>query len=185
MALPRIFSRALREAAPTISSRAFHVARTVPARSKWHISLPRRLPGVASPTQRRYSSDPAQQKELPPSKTYDFSKVKDVVLSTSEDKPVLIDVREPHEFAAGSIPGAINIPVQSQPDALFLSPDAFEDRFGIPKPPPEREVVFYCKAGVRGKAAAHFAKQNGYQAVGEYPGSWLDWVKNGGEQIKP
>jgi rhodanese-related sulfurtransferase len=53
------------------------------------------------------------------------------------------------------------------------------------KPKTGEEVVFYCKAGVRSKAAAQFARQNGYHYVGEYPGSWMDWVKNGGEERKP
>jgi rhodanese-related sulfurtransferase len=40
--------------------------------------------------------------------------------------------------------------------------------------------VFYCKAGVRSRAAAELARQAGWEKVGEYPGSWLDWEKNGG-----
>lgn len=72
------------------------------------------------------------------------------------------------------------MPIQSQPDALFLSPEEFEDRFGFAKPPPDKKIIFYCKAGVRSRAAAQLAVQNGYEDVGEYPGSWLDWVKRGG-----
>ena len=41
--------------------------------------------------------------------------------------------------------------------------------------------MFYCKAGGRSAAAGGLAKQAGYEKVGEYRGSWLDWVKNGGE----
>lgn len=42
--------------------------------------------------------------------------------------------------------------------------------------------MFYCKAGVRAKAAAQLAVQAGYDPaqVGVYMGSWLDWVENGG-----
>lgn len=93
---------------------------------------------------------------------------------------MLIDVREPHEYAEGFIPTALNVPIQSQPDALFLSPEEFEDRFGFAKPSTDKHVVFYCKAGVRSRAAAQLARQNGYEEVGEYPGSWMDWVKKGG-----
>jgi rhodanese-related sulfurtransferase len=93
---------------------------------------------------------------------------------------MLIDVREPHEYAEGFIPTALNVPIQSQPDALFLSPEEFEDRFGFGKPGLDKEVVFYCKAGVRSRAAAQLARQVGYESVGEYPGSWMDWVKKGG-----
>ena len=89
-------------------------------------------------------------------------------------------MREPSEYNAGYIPTAINIPISSQPDALFLSPEEFEDRFGFEKPTSEKELVFYCKAGVRSSAAAQLAQQNGYENVAEYRGSWLDWQKNGG-----
>ncbi|KAI9799560.1 MAG: hypothetical protein M1825_004486 [Sarcosagium campestre] len=97
----------------------------------------------------------------------------------SSTSNVQTDVREPAEYDEGFIPSAINIPIASQPDALFLSPQEFEDRFGFIKPPADKEVVFYCKAGVRSAAAAKLARQGGYDRVGEYPGSWLDWTKNG------
>lgn len=38
----------------------------------------------------------------------------------------------------------------------------------------------YCKAGVRSRAAAGLARQAGWEKVGEYQGSWLDWASNGG-----
>jgi len=95
------------------------------------------------------------------------------------------DVREPAEYKDGYIAGAINIPIKSQPDAMFLPEDEFEDRFGFSKPDPEKEVVFYCKSGVRSSAAAQFAKQHGYSDVAEYRGSWLDWQKHGGQAMKP
>lgn len=97
----------------------------------------------------------------------------------------MADVREPAEYAAGFIPTALNIPVASQPDALLLSAEEFEDRFSFPKPDLNKEVIFYCKAGVRSKAAAKIAEQGGYGKVGEYAGSWLDWAGKGGPSVKP
>jgi rhodanese-related sulfurtransferase len=96
---------------------------------------------------------------------------------------ILIDVREPAELSAsGTIPSAINVPITSQPDAWALPADEFYDRFGFDKPSRDKEVVFYCKAGVRSSAAAQLALQNGYGKVGEYRGSWLDWEKKGGKK---
>ncbi|RAH49077.1 rhodanese-like domain-containing protein [Aspergillus brunneoviolaceus CBS 621.78] len=118
---------------------------------------------------------------------------------SSPQKPlILIDVREPAELnATGIIPTAVNVPLASQPDALFLTPDEFETRFGFPKPGVEErslpvtdtagaaapEIVFYCKAGVRARAAAQLAVQAGYDAarIGVYEGSWLDWADRGGK----
>ena len=63
----------------------------------------------------------------------------------------------------------------------MLPAEEFEDRFGFEKPATDKEVVFYCKAGIRSSAAAKLASDNGYAKVGEYRGSWLDWTKNGGQ----
>lgn len=44
-------------------------------------------------------------------------------------------------------------------------------------------MVFYCKAGVRARAAAQMAVQAGYdpESIGVYDGSWLDWKDKGGK----
>jgi len=114
-------------------------------------------------------------------------KIKLQVLAIVEDpepKAILLDVREPHEYAEGCIPTALNMPITSNPDALFLSPEDFQDRFGWTKPGTNKQVVFYCKAGVRSSAAAQMARQSGYKDVVEYRGSWLDWVKHEGPTSK-
>ncbi|KAL2007761.1 hypothetical protein VTN00DRAFT_7743 [Thermoascus crustaceus] len=127
---------------------------------------------------------------------------------TSQPRAILIDVREPAELSStGIIPTALSIPLASQPDALFLSPEEFETRFGFPKPGvasstasenfevdetgetkdvQDKPVVFYCKAGVRARAAAQLALQAGYDParVGVYDGSWVDWVDRGGRVEK-
>lgn len=105
---------------------------------------------------------------------------------------ILVDVREPAELTAtGVIPSAVCVPLASQPDALFLTPDEFETRFGFPKPGAAEgqetgDVVFYCKAGVRARAAAQLAVKAGYdpERVGVYDGSWLDWAGKGGKTEK-
>lgn len=102
-----------------------------------------------------------------------------------------MDVREPAELVStGIIPTAVAVPLASQPDALFLEPDEFETRFDYAKPGAGeddiRDMVFYCKAGVRARAAADLAIQAGYdpKRIGVYDGSWLDWEKNGGRVVK-
>ncbi|KAI4865639.1 Rhodanese-like protein [Hypoxylon rubiginosum] len=102
---------------------------------------------------------------------------------SSKPRVTLIDVREPSELAqTGRIPGALNVPVASAPDSFHVPPDEFEDRYGVPRPDPAgSELVFYCKAGVRSRAAATIAREAGYANVGEYPGSWIDWVERGGK----
>ena len=43
------------------------------------------------------------------------------------------------------------------------------------------EVIFYCKAGVRSRAAAQMAREWKGVRVGEMRGGWLEWEGRGGE----
>ncbi|KAF2010331.1 Rhodanese-like protein [Aaosphaeria arxii CBS 175.79] len=130
---------------------------------------------AAGQQQRWHSGFPSDKR----SKMYEFEDIKQLIENPNENT-LLVDVREPSEFDANSIPTALNIPIASQPDSLLLPAEEFEDRYGFAKPPLDKEIVFFCKAGVRSSAAAQIAKQGGYLNVGEYRGSWLDWEKRGG-----
>ncbi len=69
-----------------------------------------------------------------------------------EKGATLLDVRTPGEFAAGHLPGAVNIPVQS-----------LSARLGeVPK---DRPVIVYCRSGQRSSSAARQLKQAGFGAV--------------------
>ncbi|KAK2011207.1 Rhodanese-like protein [Colletotrichum eremochloae] len=95
---------------------------------------------------------------------------------------VIVDSREPGEIhQTGRIPSAINVPVSTAPESFHIPEEDFEERYGFPRPGKNTELVFYCKAGVRSRAAAALAKEAGWTKVGEYPGSFLDWEKHGGE----
>lgn len=77
---------------------------------------------------------------------------------------VLIDVREPHEFAAGHIPGAVSHPLSSfDPAAL----------------PEGKRIVFSCAAGVRSVKAIEFAQAAGRDIREHYKGGFKDWAAAG------
>ncbi|ETI19573.1 hypothetical protein G647_09407 [Cladophialophora carrionii CBS 160.54] len=122
-------------------------------------------------------SSSAQQSRL-----YTFDDVQSLSSAPSPNR-ILIDVREPSELqATGKIPNSKNLPITSAADGFFLPADEFEERFGFEKPGKEDEVIFYCKAGVRSRAAARLASQAGFGGtVGEFPGSWVEWSDKGGE----
>ncbi|EGY13684.1 hypothetical protein VD0002_g5900 [Verticillium dahliae] len=118
-------------------------------------------------------------------KLWTFDQLERAVDSNKSDI-IIVDTREPGEVRqTGHIPGAINIPITTHPESFHVTAEEFEDRFGFERPAKNSELVFYCKAGVRSRAAAALAAEAGWTGVGEYPGSWLDWEKNGGRAQKP
>lgn len=80
---------------------------------------------------------------------------------------VVIDVREPEEFARGKIPGAYTIPrgvLEMQVDGRL---------------PLESTVVLYCGAGGRSALAAKSLADMGYEKVENLQGGWGAWVNSG------
>lgn len=65
---------------------------------------------------------------------------------------LIIDVREPHEFAAGHVEGALNIP----PSKLMSDPPELRD---VPK---DTEIILYCHSGSRSNVSMHFMRAMGF-----------------------
>lgn len=68
---------------------------------------------------------------------------------------VIIDVREPNEFAAGNVAGAINIPLSS------LVKHA-SDNLDVPK---NAKIIVYCNSGNRSGVAMKILQDLGYTDV--------------------
>ncbi|WP_234554965.1 rhodanese-like domain-containing protein [Thermus caliditerrae] len=66
-----------------------------------------------------------------------------------ESGAVVVDVRTPQEFAAGHVPGAINLPVEAI--------TSWADQ--VPK---DKPVYLYCRSGNRSRQAAEYLKKKGY-----------------------
>jgi len=80
---------------------------------------------------------------------------------------VVIDVREPEEFARGKIPGAFTIPrglLEMQVDGRL---------------PREATVVLYCGGGGRSALAAKSLSDMGYDKVENLQGGWQAWMNSG------
>ena len=80
---------------------------------------------------------------------------------------VVIDVREPDEFARGKIPGAYTIPrgvLEMQVDGRL---------------PLDATVVLYCGGGARSALACKSLADMGYDKVENLQGGWGAWVKSG------
>lgn len=130
----------------------------------------------------RKDDSSSQSSSEPQSRLYTFSEIQSLTTNPDPNR-IIVDVREPGEVqSTGKIPGSRNVPVSSAPDAFFLPAEEFEERYGFEKPGKDAEAIFYCKAGVRSRAAARLAAQGGFAGkIGEFPGSWIEWEKSGGE----
>ncbi len=79
------------------------------------------------------------------------------------DAPRLIDVREPHEAAICSIPGAELIPAGQ-----------FAQQIG--ELDPNEEIVIHCKSGGRSGQAVQMLKHRGFTNARNLTGGVLAWV---------
>ncbi|KAG6094858.1 hypothetical protein E4U31_006123 [Claviceps sp. LM219 group G6] len=120
---------------------------------------------------------------------WSFKEMKELVEKTKRTNPLgmgvtIIDVRELDELEeTGRIPGAIHVPlgrVEAFFHGLAHKHVVSKDEGLVSDEPPARDMVFYCKAGVRAETAAQLARQMGFKNVGVYQGSWLEWVREGG-----
>jgi len=87
-------------------------------------------------------------------------------LSTGE-QIVVIDVREPDEFARGKIPGSYTIPrgvLEMQLDGRL---------------PHEATVVLYCAGGGRSALACRSLAEMGYENVENLEGGFQKWAASG------
>ena len=106
-------------------------------------------------------SDEAQQAAI--GSTITAAELKDLLDS---DKPVyLVDVREPAEFEIVSIPGATLIPKDE-----ILRGDALASL------PQDKQIVMYCKTGVRSAETLAAVKNAGFQDAVHVQGGVTAWV---------
>jgi rhodanese-related sulfurtransferase len=78
----------------------------------------------------------------------------------------IIDVREPSEYEAGHVEGAINIPIRTLAQSLD-------------KVPTDKPVVLYCASGHRAGMATAALQSLGYGNVRAFPGGWKAWSEAG------
>ena len=77
----------------------------------------------------------------------------------------VIDVREPHEYAAGHIPTAVNHPLSS---------------FDVARLPADKPVVLVCQAGGRSARALQAAHAAGRTDIVHYAPGTGGWKARGG-----
>jgi len=78
---------------------------------------------------------------------------------------VLVDVREPYEFTAGHLEGALHIPLQQVPSRLAE----------IAR---EADIVVICRMGGRSAQAQQFLRSSGYGKVRNLVGGMTGWARD-------
>ncbi|WP_107667900.1 rhodanese-like domain-containing protein [Cyanothece sp. BG0011] len=101
---------------------------------------------------------------------YTVRQINQVKALSKEQQALLIDVREPKEYASGHIKGAINLPLRSLTDNLVR----------IPK---NRPVILYCSTGYRTAMGVMALQMLGYDNVRGFPPSLEGW-KTAGEALE-
>ncbi|MEX0869618.1 MAG: rhodanese-like domain-containing protein [Nitriliruptoraceae bacterium] len=93
----------------------------------------------------------------------------DVAGVTVDDAAVLLDVREPMEWQAGHIAGAVNVPLSQ-----------LVERQG--KIPTDRPILCVCRSGNRSAMVADALADAGYDAR-NFDGGMLAWLESGGDVV--
>jgi rhodanese-related sulfurtransferase len=91
--------------------------------------------------------------------------VHDLKATLDEGATVVIDVREPHEYADGHVPGAELMPLMTVPQH-------------VDELPTDRPVYVVCAVGGRSAKAAAFLATRGVDAV-NVDGGTGEWVASG------
>jgi len=84
---------------------------------------------------------------------------------------LILDVREPAEFAAGHLPNAVNIPR----GVLEFKIDSHPNFQGQQ----QATIVVYCQTGGRSALATHALNQLGYGNAVSMAGGFKAWSDNG------
>jgi rhodanese-related sulfurtransferase len=85
-------------------------------------------------------------------------------LQAGEPLPLLLDVREPHEFRYCRIEGSVNMPMNQ-----VFSGHASLD--------PQRETVVICHHGMRSAQVASFLISHGYSNIANLTGGVAAWAR--------
>lgn len=86
----------------------------------------------------------------------------------ADTSAIILDVRQPEEFAEGHLAQAINLDWLNQ--TVFIN--------GLAKLNKQKTYYVYCRSGRRSQAAAGKLKAEGFQVV-DLKGGYLHWVELG------
>ncbi len=95
-----------------------------------------------------------------------------ILLIESDSSLTIIDVRRPDEYAAGHIPGAVNIDISS----------SFADEVG--RLDRDESYLIYCATGIRGESALNIMGDLGFTRIHNLGGGISAWQRAGGSVVR-
>ena len=108
-----------------------------------------------------------------------IARIDQVIAAVQDNSATFIDARTPKEYAAGHLPGAINVPMLSNavdgPIPYWKSPDALTKLYRDAGIDPAARVIPYCSTGVRSANTFLALKTIGHPDVALFTGSWNEW----------
>jgi len=93
----------------------------------------------------------------------------------SLESSLVLDVREPAEYAAGHLPGAFNIPRGVLEFKIGSHPD-FQDK-------QDAHIIVYCQTGGRSALATEALNKMGFNNAVSMAGGFKAWTENGNEVV--
>ncbi len=88
------------------------------------------------------------------------------LLSDEAEAPLLVDVRNPDEFAQARIPGAVLLPLPF-----------FANR--VEELPADRRILLVCRSGDRSGTATAYLLSRGFEQVANVSGGIIAWYQAG------
>lgn len=101
-----------------------------------------------------------------------MSQIPTVAVSTLANDAIILDVREPDEWAAGHAPGAIHIPIGDLPGRLA---ELSQHSGAVGRP---GSMAVTCRGGGRSSRAVAWLTQQGYE-VADLDGGMKAWQSAG------
>jgi len=98
----------------------------------------------------------------------------------------LVDTRDPDEYAAGHLPGAVRFDWQAAVDPAtrgLKSTAAVRERFAELGVDPDEPIVLYCNTARRLSHTYVTLRRSGFTDVAIYEGSLTEWREIGGETV--
>ncbi len=95
---------------------------------------------------------------------------------------VFVDARSPEEYAAGHLPGAVNL--QYTQNAIAGTPPFFKPQEDLIRmyeqigASTEKLIIPYCNTGVRSAVTYFVLRLIGYEKVKLFSGSWNEWTSH-------